>query len=125
MHRVTVFRDLLAATPVDKVQVRARPSVLFRMQDTWLLAIVRYLVPSKHASSVKSLLIPRLVEVLNADPEVLNADPDRVRFPAARGVSASTPGSTSTKTARNPGPGPRHPVRGRRAGSIADFHGMR
>jgi small-conductance mechanosensitive channel len=73
--RVEIYRGLLAQTPVDELEVRARPTVLFRTNDnTWLEAILRYLVHPKQAGSVKSRLIKRLLETLNAEPE-------RVLFP--------------------------------------------
>lgn len=76
MKRVETFRDLLARTPVDELEVRARPRVIFRIDEvTWVDAIVRYLVPPRTAGSVKSRLIPKILAALNAAP-------DRVMFPA-------------------------------------------
>ena len=47
-ERVRYYRDLLAKTPVDEIQVQEKPVVLFRVSDnTWLEAIVRYLVDPK------------------------------------------------------------------------------
>ena len=75
MERVRVYRDILAKTPVDQLQVREHPSVLFRVnENTWLEAIVRYLVHPKSAGRVKTKLIKRLLTELNAAP-------DRVMFP--------------------------------------------
>ena len=75
MKQVAVFREILAQTPVNHLEVQERPVVLFRVSDnTWLEAIVRYLVHPKEAGRVKSRLI---VELLNR----LNAEPDRVHFP--------------------------------------------
>src|SRR6185369_16645291 len=75
MERVRIYRDLLAQTPVDQLEVRERPSVLFRVSDnTWLEAIVRYLVHPKMAGRVKTRLIQSLLAKLNAEP-------DRVLFP--------------------------------------------
>jgi small-conductance mechanosensitive channel len=75
MKQVTVFRELLAQTPVDELQVRAHPAVLFRVNaNTWLDAIVRYLVHPKEAGRVKTRLIKKLLAELNAAP-------DRVLFP--------------------------------------------
>lgn len=46
MERVEVFRELLAKTPVDELEVHERPRVIFRAsENTWLEAIVRYIVP--------------------------------------------------------------------------------
>ena len=75
MKQVTVFRELLAQTPVDELQVRERPAVLFRVNpNTWLDAIVRYLVHPKEAGRVKTRLIKKLLAELNAAP-------DKVLFP--------------------------------------------
>ena len=75
MKRVEVFRQLLAQTPVDELEVRAHPRVIFRADEiTWIDAIVRYLVSPREAGSIKTRLIPKLLAALNAAP-------DRVMFP--------------------------------------------
>ena len=75
MERVRVFREVLSQTPVDELQVQERPVVLFRVSDnTWLDAIVRYVVNPKQAGRVKSRMIRELLQKLNAEP-------DRVLFP--------------------------------------------
>jgi len=76
MERVSVYRDLLARTPVDELEVREHPRVIFRVDEvTWIDAIVRYLVAPREAGPVKSRLIPKLLAALNAAPE-------KVMFPA-------------------------------------------
>ena len=73
--RVAVFRELLAKTPVDELSVHERPEVIFRINDnTWLEAIVRYLVLPRHAGRVKTELIKALLLRLNKHP-------DKVLFP--------------------------------------------
>src|SRR5213082_4164706 len=75
LKRVETFRDLLARTPVDELEVRERPRVIFRVsENTWLEAIVRYLVPPREAGSIKTRLLPKLLAALNAAP-------NRVMFP--------------------------------------------
>src|SRR5438876_2558689 len=70
MERVAMFRELLAKTPVDELEVRERPRVIFRVnENTWLEAIVRYLVPPREAGSIKTSLLPKLLAALNAAPE--------------------------------------------------------
>lgn len=70
MKRISTFRELLAQTPVDQLEVREHPAVLFRVSDnTWIEAIVRYLVEPKHAGQVKTRLIKKMLEQLNAEPE--------------------------------------------------------
>ncbi len=70
MERVEVYRDLLARTPVDELEVHERPRVIFRVdENTWLEAIVRYLVPPREAGRIKTRLIKKLLNALNAAPE--------------------------------------------------------
>jgi small-conductance mechanosensitive channel len=70
LERVEVYRQVLARTPVDELQVRAHPRVIFRVDEvTWVDAIVRYLVPPRDAGPIKSRLIPKLLAELNAAPE--------------------------------------------------------
>jgi small-conductance mechanosensitive channel len=74
-RRVRVYKQLLAQTPVDELQINERPVVHFRASDnTWLEAIVRYLVHPKESGRVKTRLIRALLAALNAEP-------DRVKFP--------------------------------------------
>src|SRR5687768_5599935 len=75
MKHVRVFRELLAQTPVNQLEVQERPVVMFRIaENSWLEVIVRYLVPPKEAGRVKNRLIKKLLIRLNAEP-------DRVKFP--------------------------------------------
>jgi small-conductance mechanosensitive channel len=75
MDLVGVYRDLLKQTPVDELQIQERPVVHFRPSDnTWLEAIVRYLVHPKESGRVKTRIITKLLDKMNAEPE-------RVLFP--------------------------------------------
>jgi small-conductance mechanosensitive channel len=75
MKQVIVFRQILAQTPVNQLEVQERPVVMFRVSENiWLEAIVRYLVNPKEAGRVKSRMIKELLTKLNAEP-------DRVLFP--------------------------------------------
>src|SRR5687767_12665857 len=77
MKQVRVFRELLAQTPVNQLEVQERPVVMFRVaENSWLEAIVRYLVHPKEAGRVKSRLIRNLLTRLNEEP-------DRVMFPTS------------------------------------------
>jgi len=76
LERVQTFRELLARTPVDELDVHEHPRVIFRVgENTWLEAIVRYLVAPREAGRVKTRLIKKLLAALNAAP-------DKVMFPA-------------------------------------------
>ena len=75
IERVEQYRRLLARTPVDELEVREHPRVVFRVsENTWLEAIVRYLVAPREAGPVKTRLIQKLLPALNAAP-------DKVLFP--------------------------------------------
>ncbi len=75
MQQVRIFREILAQTPVNQLEVREYPAVLFRVNpNTWLDAIVRYLVHPKEAGRVKTRMIKKLLAELNKAPE-------RVMFP--------------------------------------------
>lgn len=75
IEKVKIYRDLLARTPVDHLEVRKRPAVLFRVsENTWLEAIVQYLVHPKESGRVKTHLTRKLLAALNTAP-------DRVLFP--------------------------------------------
>jgi len=70
MKQVRVYRELLAQTPVNSLEVREYPAVLFRVNaNTWLDAIVRYLVHPKEAGRVKTRLIKKLLAELNKAPD--------------------------------------------------------
>ncbi len=70
IERISVYRGLLARTPVDELEVREHPRVIFRVDEvTWIDAIVRYLVSPREAGRIKSRLIPKLLAALNAGPE--------------------------------------------------------
>jgi small-conductance mechanosensitive channel len=76
-ERVKIYRELLAQTPVDHLEVSERPTVIFRVNPiTWVDATVRYLVAPRNAGRRKTALTKRIIERLNDAP-------DRVLFPAA------------------------------------------
>jgi len=75
MDLVQVYRELLRQTPVDELEIQERPVVHFRSsENTWLEAIVRYLVHPKESGRVKTRLTKKLLDQLNSEPE-------RVLFP--------------------------------------------
>ncbi|HMF10398.1 MAG TPA: mechanosensitive ion channel family protein [Thermoanaerobaculia bacterium] len=77
VERVRVYRSLLARTPVDRLTVQEKPVVIFRVsENTWLEAILRYLVNPRRAGRVKTELLRKLLARLNREP-------GRVMFPKA------------------------------------------
>src|SRR3984893_7192929 len=70
VDRVEAYRQLHARTPVDELEVREHPRVIFRVDEvTRIDAIVRYVVSPRESGRVKSRLIPKLLAALNAAPE--------------------------------------------------------
>jgi small-conductance mechanosensitive channel len=70
LKRIEVFRDLLARTPVDQLNVHERPTVFFRVNDnTWIDARVRYLVSPRNAGSVKTRLTHALLQKVKEYPD--------------------------------------------------------
>jgi small-conductance mechanosensitive channel len=75
MERVSTYRELLQQTPVDELEVNERPVVVFRVgENTWIEAIVRYLVEPRRSGEVKTRLIKKMLKRLNEEP-------GRVMFP--------------------------------------------
>jgi hypothetical protein len=65
----------LEQTPVDELDVKEYPFVVFRTNpNTWIEVSVTYLVHSKEASSTRSQLIKTIVSELLKEP-------DRAMFP--------------------------------------------
>jgi small-conductance mechanosensitive channel len=79
-ERIRTYRELLAQTPIDELQVREQPAVVFRVnQNTWVEATVRYLVEPREAGRVKTRLIQKTLERLNAEPERVGFPKDNLR----------------------------------------------
>jgi small-conductance mechanosensitive channel len=75
MEHVRTYRELLKQTPVDELEVSEKPTVVFRISDnTWVEAIVRYVVEPRQSGPVKTRLLKKMLERLNAEP-------DKVMFP--------------------------------------------
>ena len=72
MERVKVFKRLLARTPVNELDVKETPVILFRTNPkTWIDAIVRYLVHPKQSGRVKTNMTRRMLEQLNERPDLV------------------------------------------------------
>jgi small-conductance mechanosensitive channel len=69
-ERVRSFRQILARTPVDELEVREEPVVFFRAgANTWVEVTVRYLVDPKEAGRVKTRMLAAALERLRAEPD--------------------------------------------------------
>jgi small-conductance mechanosensitive channel len=63
------FKDLLEHTPVDELEVKEYPFVVFRTNpNTWVEVSVTYLVHPKQASAIRSRLIKSIVTELQKEP---------------------------------------------------------
>jgi len=80
IRRIEVFRELLARTPVDQLNVHERPNVFFRVNDnTWIDARVRYLVSPRNAGAVKTRLTRALLKKIQENPEQFRVPNDNNR----------------------------------------------
>lgn len=80
LQRISVFRDLLARTPVDQLNVHEKPAVFFRVNDnTWIDARVRYLVTPRHAGAVKTRLTKALLRKVQENPDKFRVPNDNNR----------------------------------------------
>ncbi|HEY7160580.1 MAG TPA: mechanosensitive ion channel family protein [Acidobacteriota bacterium] len=72
LERVRVFKRLLARTPVNELDVKEAPVILFRTNpNTWIDVIVRYVVHPKQSGRVKTNMIKKMLERLNEKPELV------------------------------------------------------
>jgi small-conductance mechanosensitive channel len=72
---VKKFKELVQQTPVDELDIKEYPFVVFRVNaNTWIEVSVTYLVHPKKASLIRSRLIKSIVTGLLKEP-------DRVMFP--------------------------------------------
>ncbi|HKB70779.1 MAG TPA: mechanosensitive ion channel family protein [Thermoanaerobaculia bacterium] len=80
LKRIAVFRDLLARTPVDQLNVKEQPTVFFRVNDnTWIDARVRYLVTPRNAGAVKTRLTKGLLAKVQENPDKFRVPNDNNR----------------------------------------------
>ena len=64
------FKELLEQTPVDELDVKEYPFVVFRTNpNTWIEVSVTYLVHPKQASATRSQLIKSIVSELLKEPD--------------------------------------------------------
>ena len=75
-ERVERYRQRLSETPVE-LEVRERPTVNVRQQESWVELRLRYLVHPRRGQRVKNELYERVLEAFNDHP-------DRVKFPVSR-----------------------------------------
>jgi len=69
------FKELVQQTPVDELEIKEYPFVVFRINaNTWVEVVLTYLVPPKKASGIRSRLIKSIIRELLKEP-------DKVLFP--------------------------------------------
>ena len=73
---IDAYRDVLAETPVE-LEVRDRPAVNIRQQESWVELRLRYLVHPRKGTRVRNDLYERILTRFNDHP-------DRVKFPVSR-----------------------------------------
>jgi len=68
-NHINHLKDLIKDTPVDELQIKEFPSVSFRINaNTWVEALVTYLVEPKKASASKTRIIKNVLQALNKEP---------------------------------------------------------
>ncbi|HEY6979185.1 MAG TPA: mechanosensitive ion channel domain-containing protein [Chitinophagaceae bacterium] len=74
-ENVKELRNLIKQTPVDELEIVEYPFVNFRINaNTWVEALLIYLVEPKKAASVRSRLIKKILEAFSNQP-------DKILFP--------------------------------------------
>lgn len=70
MRRVNRLKKILADSMVQELEIKERPSVIFRATDnTWIEVTVRFLVEPKSLGPTKSLLFTHIMEELKKHPQ--------------------------------------------------------
>ena len=70
MERVRTYRDLLSETPVNQLEVKEHPTVVFRATgNTWIEAVCRYIVEPRRSGPIKTTLTKKMLKRLNEHPE--------------------------------------------------------
>ncbi|MFD2516350.1 mechanosensitive ion channel family protein [Salinimicrobium flavum] len=79
MKRVIGLKKILANSMVQKLEIKEKPSVIFRANvNTWIEVTVRFLVEPKNSGPTKSLLFTHIMKELNNYP-------DKIIFPNTKG----------------------------------------
>ena len=74
-ERVEELKNIIKQTPIDELEVKEYPFVNFRINsNTWVEALVIYLVEPRHAGAMRTKLIKKILEALLKEP-------DKVMFP--------------------------------------------
>lgn len=74
-ERVRELRNIIKQTPVDELEIKEYPFVNFRINaNTWVEALVIYLVEPRKAGAMRTTLIKKILEALLKEP-------DKVMFP--------------------------------------------
>lgn len=72
---VEQFKVLISQTAVNELEIKEYPTVNFRISsNTWVEVVVTYLVEPKHATSVRTNIIKKIIAELLKEP-------DKVMFP--------------------------------------------
>jgi small-conductance mechanosensitive channel len=69
-ENIQEYKELLKATPVDELNVKDYPFVSYRINaNTWVEVTLTYLVEPKHASTIRTVLIKKILEALTKQPD--------------------------------------------------------
>lgn len=69
-EKVHLYHQLLAETPVDINQIREKPQIYFRVNDSvWMEVTIRFLVEPKQAGDVKSRIVRNITDRFLKHPD--------------------------------------------------------
>ncbi|HSI68630.1 MAG TPA: mechanosensitive ion channel family protein [Gillisia sp.] len=70
MRRVKRFKDILAGTLIDELEVKEKPSIILRSHNNgWIEITVRYLTEPKNSGKIKTKLFQHILEELLKHPD--------------------------------------------------------
>ena len=73
--RIKELKEFIKESPIEDVDIKEYPYVSFRINpNTWVEAMVTYLVPPKQAAAIRSRIIKNVIAELLKQP-------DKVMFP--------------------------------------------
>lgn len=70
MRRIKRFRNILANTLIDELEVKEKPTIIYRAQvNLWIEVTVRYLAEPKNSGRIKTQLFEKIMEELLKHPD--------------------------------------------------------
>jgi small-conductance mechanosensitive channel len=69
-EKIQILKELISQTPVDELEIKEYPFVSFRTNsNTWVEALVTYLVEPKRATATRTRIIKQAISALREQSE--------------------------------------------------------